>query len=182
MSQLTKKAIRESFLRLLDRMAFDKITVKDIVEDCGVNRNTFYYHYQDIYALLQEIMDEETEKVIGSTDDYDTWQEGILHAISFALENRRALYHLYNSINRQRIERYLHDVTGKIMLTFVRKQVKDLEVDEQDIVLIASFYECALVGMCLQWLDGGMKSEIEYVVHRLGVLMEGNIRVMLERV
>ena len=48
MSQLTKRAITESFMKLINQVPFDKITVKDIVEDCGVNRNTFYYHYRDI--------------------------------------------------------------------------------------------------------------------------------------
>ena len=56
MSQLTKRAITESFMKLINQVPFDKITVKDIVEDCGVNRNTFYYHYSDIYALLDEIL------------------------------------------------------------------------------------------------------------------------------
>ena len=50
-SQLTKKAIMASFVRLVNKTPLDKITVKDIVEDCGVNRNTFYYYFQDIYAL-----------------------------------------------------------------------------------------------------------------------------------
>lgn len=62
MSQLTKKAIREAFLRQINKMPFDKITVKSIAEDCGINRNTFYYHYQDIYQLLDEIFMVETKK------------------------------------------------------------------------------------------------------------------------
>ena len=64
MSQLTKRAITESFMKLINQVPFDKITVKDIVEDCGVNRNTFYYHYSDIYALLDEILENETKRVL----------------------------------------------------------------------------------------------------------------------
>ena len=59
MSQLTKRAITESFMKLINQVPFDKITVKDIVEDCGVNRNTFYYHYQDIYSVLEWIVETE---------------------------------------------------------------------------------------------------------------------------
>ena len=50
MAQFTRTAIVNSFIRLLNEKPLDKITVKDIVDDCGVNRNTFYYHFQDIYA------------------------------------------------------------------------------------------------------------------------------------
>ena len=115
MSHLTDKAIKAAFMKLLEEQPFEKITVKDIVEECGINRNTFYYHFQDIYALLQEILDEETEKSLKSSQEYLTWQDGILQAISFALENKKALYHIYNSVNRVRIEKYLHSVVGKIM-------------------------------------------------------------------
>ena len=41
-----------SFVKLLNLYPLDKITVKDIVSDCGISRNTFYYHYRDIYDLL----------------------------------------------------------------------------------------------------------------------------------
>lgn len=181
MSQLTKKAIAESFIKLVNEMPFDKITVKDIVEDCGVNRNTFYYHYQDIYALVREIFEAETAKVLESTFEYDSWQEAFLQGTVFALENRRGIYHIYNSMKRKEIEDYLYTVTGKIMADFVKKQAAGMHVKEEDIHLIAHFYECALVGMVLRWLDGGMKDDPEYLIRRMGTLVEGNIRTMLER-
>ena len=65
MSSLTKKAIANSFLGLLQEKPLEKITVKEIVEDCGINRNTFYYHFDDIPSLLELILREETERVLG---------------------------------------------------------------------------------------------------------------------
>ena len=62
MSELTKRAIQESFKKLLSNQPLDKITVKNITDDCGVNRNTFYYHYSDIYQLLEEIFLTEAQK------------------------------------------------------------------------------------------------------------------------
>lgn len=61
---LTRKAIKGSFIKLLNEYPLSKITIKDIVEDCGVSRNTFYYHYQDIFELLEDIFEEEIAKVI----------------------------------------------------------------------------------------------------------------------
>ena len=55
MAQFTKTAIIESFLRLLETRSIEKITVKDIVEDCGVNRKTFYYYFKDIYDLTESV-------------------------------------------------------------------------------------------------------------------------------
>lgn len=181
MSQLTKKAIAESFIKLVNKMPFDKITVKDIVEDCGVNRNTFYYHYQDIYALLREIFETETKKVMDMTFESDSWQEAFLQAAKFALENRKGIYHIYNSIKRKEIEDYLYKISEKIMLDFVRREAEGMNVNEEDIQLIAYFYECALVGLVQRWLDGGMKDDPEYLIRRMGSLVEGNIKIMLER-
>lgn len=63
MTHFTSKAIEESFIRLLNGRPLDKITIKDIVDDCGISRNTFYYHFQDITALLQHILNADVERV-----------------------------------------------------------------------------------------------------------------------
>ena len=55
----TKNAIREEFIRQLNEKPLSKITVKSIVDECQINRNTFYYHYSDVYAVLEEIFEEE---------------------------------------------------------------------------------------------------------------------------
>ena len=65
MAQFTKKAIIEAFIEQLGERPLDKITVKDIVTRCGVNRNTFYYYYQDIYALFSDIFELETQRILG---------------------------------------------------------------------------------------------------------------------
>ena len=180
MSQLTKRAITESFMKLINQVPFDKITVKDIVEDCGVNRNTFYYHYSDIYALLDEILANETQRVLTENLDEQSWKDSILESCSFALKNKRGIYHIYNSLSRRKIDTYFYQVMGRIMHDFVKKQAEDMPVKAEDIRLISDFYKCAFVGMILQWLDGGMKDDPEYIVDRIWTCLEGTTEKMLE--
>ena len=97
MSSFTKKAIVESFLKLLKEKPVEKITIKDIVEDCGINRNTFYYHFDDIPSLMEEILREETECVLGKHLGTDSWEEGFIAAVEFALDYKRSLFNLYFS-------------------------------------------------------------------------------------
>ena len=66
MAPFAKREIKRSFLRLLSEESISQITVKEIVEDCGVNRNSFFYHFQDIPALLEEIVVEIADDVIRS--------------------------------------------------------------------------------------------------------------------
>ena len=77
MAQFTKRAIVESFLKLLNQKPLDKITVKEIVDDCGINRNTFYYHFEDIRALLSFVVDAEVECVITDNTDVESLGRGI---------------------------------------------------------------------------------------------------------
>ncbi|MDO5539453.1 MAG: TetR-like C-terminal domain-containing protein [Eubacteriales bacterium] len=180
MSQLTKRAIKESFLKLLKEMPFDKITVKEIVEDCGINRNTFYYHYADIYDLLREIFEEKAEQVMRLDSGFDSWQEQFLNSTLYVLENRKSIYHIYNSMDRRQLENYLFNVAGKIMTEYVKKEARGMEVSEDDKAIIIEFYKCALAGNVLQWLDGGMKQDPEEFITRMAVLQEGAIQNMLK--
>ena len=180
MSQLTKRAITESFMKLINQVPFDKITVKDIVEDCGVNRNTFYYHYSDIYALLDEILENETKRVLVENPSESSWRDAIMEACSFALKNKKGVYHIYNSLSRRKIDAYLYQVMGSIMYDFVKKQAEGLQVKDEDLHLIADFYKCAFVGLILQWLDSGMKQNPEYIVDKIFFYLGGSTRNMLK--
>jgi probable dihydroxyacetone kinase regulator len=181
MSQLTKKAIIETFIRLLNENPLDRITVTDIAEKCGINRNTFYYYFSDIYALTEELFQNETQKIISENRLFDSWQEGFLQATQFARENRRAIYHLYNSINRSRLEKYLYDVTLNNVEVFVRKQAEDLPVREKDIRALSEFYTAALVGLVMKWLSDGMKTDPVAYIDEMGRLLDGNIRYTLAK-
>ena len=103
MAVFTQKAIVNTFLEMLNEMPFDRITVKDIVERCGINRNTFYYHYQDVYDLLTKILEAELQRAVENSRNYDTWEMGIIDALSFAIRNKKAVYHIYNSVNRDKL-------------------------------------------------------------------------------
>ena len=92
MSQLTKKAIMASFVRLVNKTPLDKITVKDIVEDCGVNRNTFYYYYCDVYALIRELMEVRAQQLITDNQEDLNWIEITREVTSFFRTHRRTVY------------------------------------------------------------------------------------------
>ena len=177
----TKQAIRQAFIELLNERPLDKISVKDIAERSTVNRNTFYYYYTDIYALVEEIFQTETQLFMEKLHSYASWEEAFREATAFVSENKRAVHHLFNSGNRNILEHYYHKVTYAAMLSYVRRQAEGLSAAEEDIQALAQFYAAALSGMTADWLRGGMKSNVNYHIDRLGRLLEGNIRQALER-
>jgi AcrR family transcriptional regulator len=179
--QFTKKAIIDSFIKLLNEKALDKITIKDIVEDCGINRNTFYYHFEDIHALVIHILSSETERVISQHQNVNSWEEGFIAAAKFALDNKRAVYHIYNSVSREELDRYLNGIAKDVMDRFVCKISAGIDAKEKDKELITNFYKCALVGMVLDWVSKGMKEDPEELIRNLGKLLEGDIATALKR-
>ena len=182
MAQFTKQAIINSFLKLLEETPLDKITVKDIVEDCGINWNTFYYYYHDIYALLEELFSDGIRRAMEEEhEDYETWQQGFLESLRFVRENKKIIEHIYHSISREQLEQYLYDVTDDILVQFVRTHTGELAVREETIRFVASIYKFALVGMILEWIRDGMKSELLEIIDRVGYLFEGVTRQILEK-
>jgi probable dihydroxyacetone kinase regulator len=180
-SQFTKRAIMSAFTQLLNEMPLNKIRVKDIAEMCEINRNTFYYYYQDIYSLLDDVFKEETAKVISENNSYDSWIEGFRQCIEFAIGNRKAIYHIYNSMSREQLERYLNQVTEYFLTNYIRKEAQGLDVSESDIRQVVLFYKFALVGLVLEWLQRGMSDDADAYISRMGFLLEGNIRKILEK-
>ena len=169
-----------SFVKLLNLYPLDKITVKDIVSDCGISRNTFYYHYQDIYDLLRATLSSVTETVL--SENLTTWREGLMACTRFALENRRAVSHIYHSANRDQLERCLNQVAGESMEKLIRYLTQGLSVSDEDIGYLTLFYKHAIVGILLEWLENDMKADVEQAISRMAVLLEGNLRLSLERI
>ena len=92
-----------------------------------------------------------------------------------------ALDHVYHSIRKEDLENYIYNVSGGIMIRFVNSIHPDLDADQKDRNLIAHFFRCALTSMVLHWIDGGMKEKPEYIINRIGFLMDGSIEEALRR-
>ena len=104
----TKQALAESLKKLMRAKPFSKITVTEIVNDCGVNRKTFYYHFEDIYALLRWIFEEEAVNIIRKfylLNDYDEAMEFIYEYIS---ENKDLLRNAYDAFGSVELSSFFH--------------------------------------------------------------------------
>lgn len=179
--QYTKAMIRKEFIEMLNEKPINKITVKDLSTNCNINRNTFYYHYSDVYELLSELFQLELEKVIDEYNDTLSWEESFIMAAEFALKNKKAIYHVYNSMQREELVNYIYNIAGNIMSKYVEKQSEEIDSYKEDMDLIASFYQCALTEMVLRWILNGMKEDPEDVIERIGQLFDGNIKMSLKR-
>ena len=181
MAQTTKRALAASLKKLLSRKPLDRITVKDITDDCGVNRQTFYYHFADVYDLIDWIYLTEGFQVIGDTRTLETWQDGFLSLFDWILDNRAFVVNSYHSVSRENLENFLYSRCYDLLYGVVQEKSADYSVEESDCAFIANFFKYGFVGLVLEWIEDGMKTPPEQIISRLGILMKGDISAALER-
>jgi probable dihydroxyacetone kinase regulator len=181
MAQTTKRALASSLKKLLLKKPLDKITVVDIVEDCEVNRQTFYYHFKDIFDLIEWICLDEASKALGENKTYDTWEDGFLQLFYAVLENKPFIMNAYHSISREQVERYLYDVTYSLLIKVVEEKAVGMSVRDEDKAFIANFYKYAFVGIMLDWIKKGMRDDPKSIIEHLSVLIHGDLTRALEK-
>ncbi|UTR13573.1 TetR family transcriptional regulator C-terminal domain-containing protein [Salipaludibacillus sp. LMS25] len=175
MSHRTKKALAFSLKKLLQRTTLEKITVKDIVNVCGVNRQTFYYHFHDVYELLEWLFANEVTKAIADKNTYDTWQQGFLQVLNYIENNKPVVMNTYHSLGREHLERYLYRFVFKLMINVINEQAKGLSVTEDNKRFIADFYKYAFVGIVIEWIREGMEECPQAISEKLSKLIDGDI-------
>lgn len=124
MSQMTKRALVASLKELMAEKPLDKITVTDLTEHCGVNRMTFYYHFKDIYDLVEWACVEEATRALAGQKTYDTWQQGFLQILQSLQKDKVFYINVYHSISREYIEQYLYKLTYDLITYASGKDAK----------------------------------------------------------
>ena len=181
MPNFTKKAIQDSMKKLLNERPLNQITVKDIVADCGINRNSFYYHFADLPALLEEVIMEQANNIINEYPSIDSMEMCMDAIISFALKNKKAAYHIFNSVNRGMYEHYLLDMCHSFVDKYINTTFGELPFAPYDKEIIITFYSCECFGQIINWISGGMKADIQRQSHRLFELRKGMIEELVKR-
>lgn len=97
---MTKKALAASLKKLMENRALDKISIREIVEDCGVNRKTFYYHFQNIYDLVNWMFEEEAIEVVKQYDLITNYEDAIRFSMDYIEENEHVCNSALNALGR----------------------------------------------------------------------------------
>ena len=181
MSQVTKRALEQSLKNLLLKKPLTKITIADIAEDCGINRMTFYYHFKDIYALVEWSCLEDASRVLQQKKTHDTWEDGYIQLFRAVRENKLLVMNVYRCISRERVEQYLVSLTDGLIRGVVEEEAAGMSVRDEDKAFIAQVYSYVFVGVMLEWVAGDMKAEPEPLVRRLALVVQGSVAGALER-
>ncbi len=181
MSQITKRALEQSLKNLLLKKPLTKITISDIADDCGINRMTFYYHFKDIYDLVEWSCIEDARKALEEKKTYDTWQQGLLNIFEAVLENKPFIMNVYRCVDREQVEKYLKPLTDNLIMGVIEEKSAGITVREEDKEFIARVYSYVFIGIMLDWIKDDMKADPKLIVDELAVLIKDSIGEALLR-
>lgn len=180
-SIITKKALAASIKELMKKKDLQKISVADIVENCGINRQTFYYHFQDKFALVNWIYYSEVACAITQNRTYQDWSDAVLDVLNI-MKNEQSFYtNALNVTGQNAFQEYLFDVTKDLLLEIVNVFAEGQNIEMQDKDFIAEFYTYGLVGVVVQWARKGMKESPQEMVERLAHLIDDSKRFAASR-
>ncbi|MBE6570664.1 MAG: TetR family transcriptional regulator [Ruminococcaceae bacterium] len=181
MASFTKKAIVDSFYNLLQKKQLNQITVKDIVTDCGVNRNSFYYYFEDIPSLLTEEIDILCQRIMEKYSEQDSIEDWIIYVLSLAKENRKIVNNCLSFIDRSTYEKYMNKVFGYIISKYIEKTVEPDIVSDDDREIIVRFFIYQYTGFFIDWFKNGMSDDIGRLISRTSYLQSGILEMMISK-
>ena len=175
MSNITKIAMAQSLKRMLLIKDLDKITISDITNDCGINRQTFYYHFQDIRDLIEWICIDEVDNLLEKKDECEKWEDKFLLIFKIMEEEKIFVKNIYYSVSVEVLRSNLYRLVYPIIYNEIVEKSKGKNLREEDKKFITDFYKYSFVSIVLNWIDNGMHENPELIVAKVSSLITGTI-------
>ena len=174
--QTTKDLLAESLRELTEKMPFERITIKDIVQNCDLSSTTFYHHFKDKYELVEWIYKKDSKQFIEKISDSYTWKDAALETI-YAFHREIDYYRSYfrsgNYIDNLNMITYSHAID-------TIKKLHGEESITDDVRFLLQLYFTGVTKMTVEWiLNENTDISPEVFTNRLMDAMPDKIRQLL---
>lgn len=182
MSNITERALSQVFMNKLRDKPLDKITVQELTEECDLTRNTFYYHFKDVYDLLAYVFTTELNRLQKKYVLNNDWQGGLEEGMKYLYAHKKAVRNIWDTIRKDEIIKYIYQVSHNHAMVIVSLQSKSLGINlfDEIKVIVAEFYRDALVGNLINWISDDMKAEPKKLAKRYNLLFKGTFESVVK--
>ena len=180
-SDQTKHALAAALKELMTQKPLDKITIRDLTERCGIRRQNFYYHFEDLYDLLRWMFQEEAVALLRQHEGTLLWQEGLLQLYRYLEENRAVCLCALKSVGREHLKQFFETDIHAILHRTVEQigeevGALDAGATEDDVRMMTHFYVISLAAMTESWLLGEIDRTPEELVAFADQVLQDHIR------
>lgn len=177
----TKKMLAASLKKFMEKKSLSKVTVSEIIADCGVNRKTFYYHFDDIYALLKWTLEGEAIDIVKQMDLVVNTEEAVSFVMGYVEENQHIINCAYDAMGRDEMKRFFRADFIDVIRKAVEAGEHDLSIslDEDFKQYLADFFSEALASMIIEWVKNPEKHEKEKVLEYTTLICRTSIPCVL---
>lgn len=180
-SLITKRALAVSIKQLMNTIPLSKISIQKIVDNCGLKRQTFYYHFKDKFDIVNWIYFTEVTESISDCKHYNNWTDGMFRTLSYLMKNKSFYINALNTPGQNAFDRYFFEFCYGLIMDIVNDLSLDMNVSDEDKKFISDFYTHASVGIVVQWIKNGMKDSPQVMVDKIKHAVEGSIIGALSR-
>lgn len=180
-SDQAKHALAAALKELMAQKPIDKITIHDITERCGIRRQNFYYHFEDVYDLMRWMFQEEAVSLLRQHEGTLLWQEGLLQLFRYIEENKAVCLCALRSVGREHLKRFfetdIHAIIHRPVEQFGHEVgAISAGVTESDVELVTHFYVVALTGMLESWLLGEIDRTPEELIRSADCILQDHVQ------
>ena len=170
-SEAAKREICTALKALMAQKPLNKITVAEIMQSCGMARQHFYYHFEDIY-------DQEAVALLREHEGVMLWQDGLLQLFQYLQENRAVCLCALHSLSREHLKRFFETDVHAIIKDTILQIVAELhyQASDRELALLTEVYVGALVSMMEDWLLGEIQESPEELIQFVDQLLKDHAR------
>ena len=140
---------------LMEKKSMDKITVTDLVDTCGISRQTFYYHFQDLMDVVEWSMEQIVEEKIQEGMTIEDPEEALYRMIAYTPKEKEIIANLLRSQQREQIERAIIKNLRNYLSAMMKRKNSDLDIGEEDMEVLLDFWAFGIVGVLLSSISRG---------------------------
>lgn len=179
-SNRMKEQIAASLKALMETKPLTKISVREIADNCHINRGTFYYHFQDIYSVVEWILKKETYSYLDTYATPLTYEDAVRFILDYARDNQYIVKCALDTFAMEELKRFFHKDIHRTIKSFISEIASDRQVSDDYLDFLTNFYTYALVHLLIEWMKNGMKEDDDTIIRRIRTVVSGTINQALK--
>ncbi len=186
-SEQTKLQLAAALKILMAQKSMDKITIAELTNLCNIRRQSFYYHFEDIYDLLRWMIENVAISLLKQQEGALLWKEGLLQLFRYLEENRTVCLCALKSVGRDHLRRFFEADIYAIIHRTIEQLTENIGVHSNldsfvDVEMLTHFYVVALAGMIESWLLGEIDRTPEQLIQFVDIILNDQINGAAARV